>query len=301
MSFSFRPAILAMACLLAGNSCAKPSSKQIWTEFSGEKALDHVQKLVDLGPRPSGSGAIVRARAYIEEQLESFGWTVTEQAFTDQTPRGEIKFVNLIARFGPHEKPPDLFLLCSHYDTKIFDSFRFVGANDGGSSTGLLLEIARVLALEPHLAERIKLVFFDGEEAVENFSDTDGIYGSRHFGHEVAQTGTAKLYRGGILFDMIGDRNLKVTLPPNSPPNIARDIFASADALKLRDDFTYFDQDVTDDHTPLNAAGIPVIDLIDFRFSYWHTADDTLDKLSAESLQAVGTVAAYYLSELAFK
>ena len=86
-----------------------------------------------------------------------------------------------------------------------------------------------------------------------------------------------------------------------SPPNIARDIFASADALKARDHFTYFDQDVTDDHTPLNAVGIPVIDLIDFRFSYWHTAEDTMDKLSAQSLQIVGSVAVYYLSELAFK
>ena len=299
MSFFLPRATLALTCLLVAGACAKAPPKQIWTEFSGETALTHVQKLVDLGPRPSGSDAIVRARAYIEEQLESFGWNVTEQAFTDQTPRGETKFVNLIARFGSSPKPA--FLLCSHYDTKIFDAFRFVGANDGGSSNGVLLEMARVLAREPLLAEKIELVFFDGEEAVENFSDTDGIYGSRHFAHELAETGTAKLYRGGILFDMIGDRNLKVTLPPNSPPNLARNIFASADALKLRDYFTYFDQDVTDDHTPLNAAGIPVIDLIDFRFSYWHTADDTLDKLSAESLQAVGTVAAYYLANFAFQ
>ncbi len=100
---------------------------------------------------------------------------------------------------------------------------------------------------------------------------------------------------------MIGDRDLKVTIPPNSPPNIARDIFASADAIKLRDRFTYFDQDITDDHSPLNAVGIPVIDLIDFRFSYWHTAEDSIDKISAQSLQTVGSVALYYLSEFAFK
>jgi glutaminyl-peptide cyclotransferase len=192
-------------------------------------------------------------------------------------------------------------LLCSHYDTKIFDTFRFVGANDGGSSTGVLLEMARVLALEPLLAQKIELVFFDGEEAVENFSQTDGIYGSRHFANELAQNKSAKTFRGGILFDMIGDRDLKVTIPPNSPANIARDIFASADALSVRDHFTYFDQDVTDDHTPLNAVGIPLIDLIDFRFSYWHTADDTIDKLSAKSLQAVGSVGAYYLANFAFK
>ena len=298
---SLRRATLAFVCVIVASSCTRAPSKKIWTEFSGEKALTHVQNLVDIGPRPPGSDSIVRARAYIEEQLESCGWKVTEDEFADNTPRGQVRFVNLIARFGKRSKTTDLFLLCSHYDTKIFNTFRFVGANDGGSSTGVLLEVARVLAKQPRLAEKVQLVFFDGEEAVENFSNTDGIYGSRHFAHELADNGSAKSFRGGILFDMIGDRSLKVTLPPNSPPNITRDIFASAEALNLRNYFTYFDQDVTDDHTPLNAIGIPVIDLIDFRFSYWHTADDTIDKLSPPSLQIAGSVALYYLSEFAFK
>jgi hypothetical protein len=301
MLFSLGRASLSSVCLILVTSCPKPPSDKIWTEFSGDKALANVQRLVDLGPRPAGSDAIVRARAYIEEELESCGWKVTEQQFTDDTPRGQVRFVNLIARFGPVEKPPDLFLLCSHYDTKIFDTFRFVGANDGGSSAGLLLELARVLAHQPRLAERIELVFFDGEEAFENFSDTDGTYGSRHFARELGQNGTAKLFRGGILFDMVGDRSLDITLPLNSPAKIAGDIFASADALKLRNYFTYFDQDITDDHTPLNAIGIPVVDMIDFHYAPWHTADDTIDKLSAQSLRIVGSVAAYYLSEFALK
>lgn len=299
MSRSFRPIILASICLLIANSCAKAPARKIWTEFSGDKALAHVQALVDLGPRPPGSDAIVRARAYIEEQLESFGWSVTEQTFSDQTPRGEMKFVNLVARFGTPSKPA--FLLCSHYDTKIFESFKFVGANDAGSSTGLLLELARVLALEPRLAEKIELVFFDGEEAVEDFSATDGIYGSRHFAQELVKDGSAKSFRGGILFDMVGDSSLDITLPPNSPSKITAGIFASADALKFRNYFTYFEQDITDDHSPLNAIGVPVIDLIDFHYPPWHTAEDTMDKLSPQSLQVVGSVAAYYLSEMAFK
>src|SRR5437764_2282667 len=173
----FRAVILASGFLLIASSCAKAPDKKIWTEFSGDKALSHVQALIDLGPRPPASDAIVRARAYIEEQLESFGWNVTEQGFSDQTPQGEVKFVNLVARFGKSPKPA--FLLCSHYYTKIFEGYKFVGANDGGSSTGLLVEMARVLALQPTLAQKIELVFFDGEEAVENFSTTDGIYGSR--------------------------------------------------------------------------------------------------------------------------
>ena len=273
-----------------------------WEEFSGEKALVHVQHLVDLGPRPSGSDAIEKSRDYISAQLASFGWKVTRQQFTDETPRGKRTFVNLIARFGePSAEPKSLFLLCSHYDTKVFEAFRFVGANDGGSSTGALLEMARVLACHPPLAARTELVFFDGEEAVENFSGTDGIYGSRHFASDLDANKQAKRFRGGILFDMMGDRSLTITLPPDSPADLTRQIFASADALKLRNYFTYFDRGVTDDHTPLNAIGIPTVDLIDFDFAYWHTADDTMDKVSADSLQKVGSVTAYFLSEFALK
>src|SRR5438874_8988748 len=268
MSFRLRLPSLFSVSLILISSCAKAPKKEIWKEFSSERAFAHVQKLVDLGPRPAGSDALVRTRAYIEEQLESCGWKVTEQQFTDNTPRGPVVFVNLIARFGAGSKPA--FLLCSHYDTKIFDTFRFVGANDGGSSNALLLEMARVLALEPRHAKKIELVFFDGEEAVENFSETDGIYGSRHFGQEIVRSSSAKQFRGGILFDMIGDRDLKVTIPPNSPPNIARDIFSHADAHDVRQQLTYANRRVTDDHTALSAVGMHVIDLIHCRFTYGH-------------------------------
>ncbi len=218
------------------------------------------------------------------------------QEFTDDTPRGKIRFVNLIANFGGARSAS--FLVCSHYDTKTFDAIRFVGANDGGSSTGALIELARVLALQPGIAAKIQLVFFDGEEAYENFTATDGLYGSRYF---AAHLPSKEQFRGGILWDMMGDRSLRITLSPDSPEQLARDIFASADALKLREHFTYFVSDVTDDHTPLNAAGIPTIDLIDFEYPPWHTAGDTMDKISPESLQIVGSVTVYYLSEFAFK
>jgi glutaminyl-peptide cyclotransferase len=280
------------------------AKKEIWEEFSGEKAFAHVQRLVDLGPRPPATEAIEKSRAYIESQLKLFGWEVARQAFEDRTPRGNVRFANLIARFsgmGNKTKPAPSFLLCSHYDTKTFDTFRFVGANDGGSSTGLLLELARVLAQHPNLAAKVELVFFDGEEAYEEFTQTDGLYGSRYFAAQITKDKAAKQFRGGILFDMIGDRSLDVTLSPDSPTQMAREIFASADALKLRNYFTYFDREITDDHTPLNAIGIATIDIIDFDFPYWHTAEDTMDKISAKSLQVVGSVAAYYLSEFALK
>jgi glutaminyl-peptide cyclotransferase len=305
-----RPAFAFIAwipfCLLAV-SATNSDTPKIWQEFSGEKAFAHVQRLVDFGPRPAGSKAIEKSRDYIEDQLRRSGWQVTRQAFSDDTPRGKIQFVNLIAQFsGEGKAVSPTFVLCSHYDTKMFDTIRFVGANDGGSSTGLLLELARVIGQRPDLARKIELVFFDGEEACEQFSVKDGLYGSRYFARQLSATGPirggeqgARQFRGGLLFDMVGDRSLGITLPSNSPSEMARDIFAAAEALKLRNYFTYLDRELIDDHAPLNAVGVPTLDIIDFDYPWWHTADDTMDKISAQSLQTVGSVALYYLSKFA--
>jgi glutaminyl-peptide cyclotransferase len=293
-------AILFIVVLLQTNP-ARASQAKIWEEFSGDKALAHVQRLVDFGPRPSGSKALENSREYIEKELKGSGWQVTHQAFTDDTPRGRIHFVNLVAQFSQHGKRPSpSFLLCSHYDTKIFDTIQFVGANDGGSSTGLLLELARVLGRHPDLASKIELLFFDGEEAFEQFSDTDGLYGSRYFASQLQGNG-AKQFRAGLLFDMIGDRSLGITFPSDSPAEMVRDLFAASEALNLRNYFTYLGRELLDDHAPLNAIGIPTIDIIDFDYASWHTAADTMDKISAHSLQIVGSVALYYLSEVALK
>jgi glutaminyl-peptide cyclotransferase len=272
-----------------------------WKEFSGEKALAHVQALVALGPRPPESAAIKRARAYIRGNLAATGWQVIEQPFTAQTPRGRVSFVNVIARRPNESVGTKLFLLASHYDTKIFDSIRFVGANDGGSSTGALLEMARVLNQHPDLAAQIELVFFDGEEAYEGFSPNDGLYGSLYFARQAQKAKKTDSYRGAIVWDMIGDRDLTITLPIDSPARLVEGIFAAADALKVRNHFTYLNDHMIDDHSPLNVVGIPAIDLIDFDYPPWHTSGDTMDKLSAESLQTVGAVTLYYLVELAFK
>jgi glutaminyl-peptide cyclotransferase len=294
---------LLIFCLVSCSRAAGPEKP--WDKVSGEKAFAHVQWLVNLGPRTPQSDSLEKSRGYIEKELATSGWTLERQTFTDDTPRGPMTFVNLIARFqgkdGKTTSQPQ-FLLCSHYDTKVFDNFTFVGANDGGSSTGLLLEVGRVLGETPALAAKVELVFFDGEEAIVNFSDRDGIYGSRHFANELVKTNQAKQFRGGILFDMVGDKSLDVTLPTDSPVEMARDIFSAADALHCRGNFTYFDGgSITDDHTPLNAINIPTIDLIDFDFPPWHTAGDTIDKISPESLRSVGRVALYYLSEFALK
>jgi len=204
-AFSLASLVFVLVVAISRGS-ARASEAKIWEEFSGEKALAHVERLVDFGPRPPGSDAIEKSRDYIENQLRLSGWQVTRQAFTDDTPRGKVHFVNLIARFAGQGNAAPSFLLCSHYDTKTFDTIRFVGANDGGSSTGLLLELGRVLGRHRNLAARIELVFFDGEEAYDQYSENDGLYGSRYFARQLQASG-AKQFRGGILFDMVGQRS----------------------------------------------------------------------------------------------
>jgi Zn-dependent M28 family amino/carboxypeptidase len=285
---------------------ANPPPAEIWKEFSGEKAFAEVRKQVEVGPRPAGSPEIEKARLLIEESLRRNGWEVERQTFTDETPRGPIQFVNVIGRFSANGQRPvprdtQRAIVCSHYDTKRFSTIRFVGASDGASSTGALLELARVLALDPKLAAKIELVFFDGEEAFVQFTGPDdpkpdGLYGSRHYARQLVAAKRATQFKFGILWDMIGDRDLTITLPPDSPAELARAILASAEALQLRQHFSYYDRPILDDHEPLiRIARIPTIDLIDFDYAAWHTADDTLDRLAPESLQKIGAITLHHL------
>ncbi len=281
----------------------QPPPGEIWKLFSGDRAFEDVRKQVEFGPRPSGSPEIEPARAHIVSTLEAAGWAVEKDEFTDTTPRGPMKFVNIIARFAVGGTRPvftntQRAIVCSHYDTKRFSTIKFVGASDGASSTGALLELARVLALDPALAAKVELVFFDGEEAIQQFNETDGLYGSRHYAGKLRESGRAKQFQFGILWDMIGDRDLTITLSADTPGELTKAILADAETLGVRDRFGYHHSPIYDDHVPLNTvARIPTIDLIDFDYLPWHTADDTLDKLSPASLQTIGAVTLLHLKK----
>ncbi len=280
---------------------------RLWEQFSGENALREVARQVEIGPRPAGSGALEKARGRIVDSLKNSGWEVERQEF-DLTPvpgQGSLHFINLIARFSPTGAKPaprntQRGIIGSHYDTKRMDGIRFVGANDGGSSTGALLELARVLAKAPSLAAKMELVFFDGEEAVVQFgpADTgpDGLVGSRYYAEVLRDSKRAAQFRFGIVWDMIGDADLTVTLPRDSPSALASGLLAGAEALGVRRNFGFHAGDITDDHTPLNRlARIPAMDIIDFDYPPWHTSGDTMDKLSAASLQTIGRVTLWLL------
>jgi glutaminyl-peptide cyclotransferase len=279
----------------------QPVPVEIWKEFSGAQAYSEVEKQVAFGPRPAGSQSLAEARAHLTSALQANGWTVEPQAFVAQTPHGALQMINLLARFGgpaAAQTTTQKAIVGSHYDTKSFSTISFVGANDGASSTGALLELSRVLALDPALAAQIELVFFDGEEALQQFTETDGLYGSRHYAAQLRDSGRAAQFKFAVVWDMIGDRNLTVTLPLDSPKDLTQGLLSSAEALQRRGAFRIFDRPMLDDHVPLNLiAHIPAIDIIDFEYDAWHTADDTLAQVSADSLQTIGAITLHFLKK----
>jgi hypothetical protein len=254
--------------------------------FDAARAFEHVRRLVALGPRPSGSAGAAATRQYLTAQLSAIGLTATEQGFVGQTPLGPVTMANVVARI-PGARAERL-ILASHYDTKLFRQFRFVGANDGGSSTALLLELGRVLHARPN-AFTIELVFFDGEEAVIDWTGTDHTYGSRHYVETAQRDGSIRTVRAMVLFDMVGDRDLTIKRETDSTRWLTDLIWASARRLNqqafVADDFA-----VEDDHKPFLDAGIAAANIIDLDYDAWHTSQDTLDKVSARSLQTVADV-----------
>lgn len=255
--------------------------------FDSNRAWEHLRQLVSLGPRPAGSAGIEQSRAYIRKQLAAAGVPFVEQTWDAVTPRGAVRMVNLIATIAGPQK--DRLVVAGHYDTKRFDDIRFVGANDGGSSAALLIELARVLKARKNLLT-VELLFLDGEEAVVQWQGDDRIYGSRHYVETARKDGSLRSLRAMILVDMVADRDLRMKRDLNSTPWLTDIIWDAARREKLGAYFVAEATQIEDDHLPFIQAGVPAVDLIDLEYAPWHTAGDTLDAVSARSLQIVGDV-----------
>jgi glutaminyl-peptide cyclotransferase len=278
--------VFAIALVLA--ACAqypRPSSAAL----SGERAMEYVRDQVAFGPRPPGSPQLQKCRAFIEQQLRGFGYQIEEDAFIAQTPYGPIKMDNLIARQGSGDR--GVIALASHYDTKLMEGKNFVGANDGGSSTGLLMELARVLAGSKGPFD-YWFLFLDGEEAFVEWSTFDSTYGSRHLAQRWKQEGVVPKIRALILLDMIGDKDLDIWYETNSTPRLMDLVWDTAADIGLQSILSQTRAPVGDDHIPFLDVGIPSVDIIDLNYgprnSYHHTVQDTLDKISPQSMEKVG-------------
>jgi len=283
-------------------AAAKPEAeKKAWPKVTAPRidearAFQYVKDLAAMGPRPVAGAAHKKMEEYIVAHLQ--GAEIEDDRFVQDSPQGKYPLRNIVAKFrGTKDDTKDgVIVLASHYDTKMIPGF--VGANDGGSSTALMLAIGDQLRANMKNGKRegysVWLVFFDGEEAIgANINDADGLYGSKHLAQKWQHDGSTKKIKAFILADMIGDKELSVLRDTNSTPWLLDLITAAAEPLGNQSHFFNGQRGgIIDDHIAFKDAGVPVVDLIDFDYGYqnafWHTTDDTVDKLSPKSLGIVG-------------
>ncbi len=273
-----------------------PSPRPVAVAFNGERAMAHVRKQLEFGPRPPDSQALERTRSYIIAELKSYGLRVTTEEFVAKTPLGEKRMANIVAEL-PGETQ-NVILLASHYETKFYKDMHFVGANDPAASVATLIEIGRVLTNskdKPKVTYR--LVFFDGEEALcEGWDDCgqpdapDNTYGSRHHVSQLRARGELPKTRALILLDMIGYKKLELGRDTMSTRWLQDIVWQTGRELGHTKIFVDRDESVGgDDHEPFLKAGVDSVDLIQLNdYPYWHRPDDTIDKLSADSMKIVG-------------
>lgn len=287
-----QPSVPASGAAVAEASDQAPPPEQTGG-VDGNRALAHVAELVRFGPRIPGTEAAHRAQTYIRQQLEGYGCAVEEFAFTAQTPLGPVPMKNILARIAG--RTPNVVLLLTHYDTKRTPP-GFLGANDGGSSTGLMLEMARLLcpqqpASSVSRALSVWIAFLDGEEAQVEWTESDSLYGSRELAARLALRGELERIRAVILADMVGDRELRFLREQNSTDWLVDLVWDVAARLGYGHIFVNETHAIEDDHLPFVRRGVPAVDIVEVgEYPYWHTREDTLDKLSARSLAITGHV-----------
>jgi glutaminyl-peptide cyclotransferase len=263
--------------------------------FDGERAFQYIKDIVKFGPRPIGSTNHKKVEEYLDSRLKAD--QVEDDIFTVDTPEGKLPVHNIVAKF-PGTKD-GIIVIASHYDTNFpLRNTAYVGANDGGSSSALLLEIANQLRGKPNDGYSVWLVWDDAEEAIKPDTEvdfmTDSLYGIRHLAEKWQADGTLKKIKAFLLADMVGDADLNIDRDLNSTPWLESVVYQAATRMGYQSHFYGRLNQVSDDHLPFMQRGVPSADLIDFTYGYnnvfWHTPQDTVDKLSPKSLEIVGTV-----------
>ncbi len=274
--------------------------------FDGKRAYALVARQVGFGPHPSGSPAIAKLQDFLQSELKGYGCTVETDEFTADTPIGRLPMKNIVAKI-PGEKS-GIFILATHYDTaraardpsgQVHPMPNFVGADDGGSSTALMLELARLLCFE-HGRYAVWIAFLDGEEAAYDWSDTDSRYGSRQMAAKMALSGDIKKVKAFLLADIVGGRSAQFLREQSSTTALVDLFWNTAHRLGYSSLFRDAMTNAQDDHDSFMSRGVPAVDVIgDFvNNGYWHTPEDNLDKISGKTLAVVGHVFLESVKEL---
>lgn len=259
-------------------------------DINGNHVMQYVKEVVAFGSRPPGSPGHAKLEQYILSKLK--GVDVEQDKFTAQTPVGKFPINNIIAKF-PGRKD-GIIVVAGHYDTNYPLPKAYVGANDGGSSTALLLALADQFRGKTLDGYSVWLVWTDGEEAFVKWTDTDSLYGTRQLAQKWQQDGTAKKIKAFILMDMLGDADLDVLEETASTPWLRALVYQAATNLGYQSHFYQYKAGIEDDHLPFLKIGVPSVDIIDLDYGYHnvfhHTVQDTIDKLSPQSLAISGDV-----------
>lgn len=271
-------------------------------QIDADKAFSLLKAGAAIKPRHSGTEGAKKTVAFIADHIKELGYECQKDKWSENTPAGKIEFCNVIGEIPG--KTDKLILVGCHFDgKKITYVPNFEGANDGASGVALLLSMMLAIKnakMTPPAT--LKFVFFDGEECFNEYTPTDGLFGSRHLAMQMKESGMIKNCLAVVLLDMIGDRDLTITLPSGSDERLASQLLRIAGQQGVKQHFTRNETDIIDDHTPFQRQGIPVIDIIDFQFGkgnrYWHTSADTVDKTSAKSLQITGNATLQLLRDI---
>ena len=272
-----------------------PRREKLWLDFDGNRALTEARTLTRFGPRQSGSDANAQTQKHLADVLVGLGWEPAAQTFTDNAPDGrQIRFSNIVARYSHFPKATKRFIIAAHFDTLATNEFPAIGATDGAANTAILIELARVLALDPQVAGQVELLFLDGSAPFRQTTISDGLFGSRFYTQVTSINQQANDIRAAIILQNVGTDGTRLTFSQNSDPKLAAQMGSAAKLLGYK--LEPSNRPFLADHVPFQQAGVPAMAFLDADSQLLNTADDTSERLNPTALAKLGSLITCFLT-----
>ena len=272
-----------------------PRREKLWLDFDGNRVLAEARTLARFGPRQSGSDANAQTQKHLAETLRELGWEPVTQAFADNAPDGKrVQFCNLIARYANFPKATKRFIIAAHFDTLATNEFSAIGASDGAANAAVLIELARVLALDPRVAGQVELLFLDGNSPFRQTTISDGLFGSRFYTQMMRINQQTTDIRAAIIVQNVGTEGARLSFTQNSDPKLAEQMQSAAKVLEYK--LGPSNRPFLADHVPFQQAGIPAMAFLDADSQLLNTADDTSERLNSTALAKLGSLITCFLA-----